>query len=60
MRAVTKQTAAPLLSAVANDKLKMAKVDAYYEQFIIDHPPDDGTKKKASALRRLLNERTRL
>ena len=45
MRAVSKQAAEPLLSAVAEDKLKMAKVEAFYEQFIIDHPRDDGTKK---------------
>lgn len=47
MRAVTKQIATPLLSAVAEDKLKMAKVDEYYDQFIVDHPFDDGKKKVA-------------
>lgn len=47
MRAVTKQMATPLLSTVAEDKLKMAKIEENYDQFIVEHPFDDGTKKKA-------------
>lgn len=45
MRAVTKKSAEPLLTSVAADKLKMAKVEEYYDQFIVDHPFDDGKKK---------------
>jgi hypothetical protein len=49
MRAVTKQVATPLMVEVAKDKLKMAKIEEYYEQFIVDYPFDDGTKKKEVA-----------
>jgi hypothetical protein len=45
MRAVSKQIATPLLATVADDKLKMAKIEENYDQFIIDHPFDDGKKK---------------
>lgn len=45
MRAVTKQIATPLLATVAEDKLKMAKIEENYDQFIVEHPFDDGKKK---------------
>ncbi|KAI6210669.1 Protein kinase domain-containing protein [Aphelenchoides besseyi] len=40
LRAVGKQAGASLLSSVAEDKLKMAKVDEYYDQYIKDFPSD--------------------
>lgn len=49
MRAVTKQTALPLLSSVADDKLKMAKIEENYEQFVAEYPFDDGKKKVETA-----------
>ncbi|KAI6191233.1 Cytoskeleton-associated protein 5 [Aphelenchoides bicaudatus] len=52
MRAVTKQMATPLLSIVAEDKLKMAKIEENYDQFIVDHPFDDGKKKVETAAAR--------
>jgi hypothetical protein len=48
MRAVSKKIALPLLGTVANDKLKMAKVDENYDQFIAEYPFDDGTPKQAA------------
>lgn len=38
MRAVGKPGAMPLLVAVAGDKLKMAKLEEQYEQFIKEQP----------------------
>jgi hypothetical protein len=49
IRAVTKQVAMPLLSAVAEDKLKMAKIEENYDQFIVEYPFDDGKKKVEAA-----------
>lgn len=49
MRAVTKQGAMPLLSSVSADKLKMAKVEGYYEQFIADHPTKNAGKSEPVA-----------
>lgn len=49
MRAVTKQIATPLLSIVAEDKLKMAKIEENYDQFIVEYPFDDGKKKAEAA-----------
>lgn len=40
MRAVSKPLAAPLLISVAGDKLKMAKVEEYYEKFVAEFPSD--------------------
>lgn len=48
MRAVSKKIALPLLGNVANDKLKMAKVDENYEQFIAEYPFDDGAPKQVA------------
>ncbi|KAI6205854.1 hypothetical protein M3Y94_00839700 [Aphelenchoides besseyi] len=48
LRAVGKQAGASLLSSVAEDKLKMAKVDEYYDQYIKDFPPDPVTKPEAT------------
>jgi hypothetical protein len=45
MRAVTKNIALPLLVPIAADKLKMEKIEENYEQFIVEYPFDDGTKK---------------
>lgn len=45
MRAVTKPTATPLMSTVSDDKLKIAKIEEYYEQFIVEFPFDNGMKK---------------
>lgn len=44
MRAVSKPLAAPLLTAVAADKLKMAKVEEYYEKFFAEFPSDSTSK----------------
>jgi hypothetical protein len=41
MRAVSKPLAAPLMTSVAADKLKMAKVEEYYEKFIAEYPNDN-------------------
>lgn len=46
MRAVSKKVALPLLSAVADDKLKMAKIEENYNGFIEEYPFDDGSQKQ--------------
>lgn len=50
MRAVSKKVAMPLLSSVADDKLKMAKIEENYNNFIEEFPFDDGTQKQASRI----------
>lgn len=47
MRAVSKKVAMPLLAPVADDKLKMAKIEENYNNFIEEFPFDDGTQKQA-------------
>ncbi|KAI6243739.1 HEAT repeat protein [Aphelenchoides fujianensis] len=54
LRAVGKEAGSPLLSTVAEDPLKMAKINAFFEQFIADFPADHTAKptvreKEASA-----------
>lgn len=56
MRAVTKQIAIPLLPLVAEDKLKMAKIEENYDQFIVEFPFDDGKKKVETVPVPSLNE----
>ncbi|CAD5225774.1 unnamed protein product [Bursaphelenchus xylophilus] len=48
MRAIGKQIAAPLLETVAQDKLKMNKVEEYYENFIVEFPPQQAPPKPAA------------
>ncbi|CAD5229231.1 unnamed protein product [Bursaphelenchus okinawaensis] len=48
MRAVGQQASLPLLSSVQGDKLKMAKVEEYYEQFVQEYPPVSAAAAKAS------------
>jgi hypothetical protein len=46
MRAVSKQNAGPSLTALSDDKLKMLKVEEYYERFNADFPFNDGAPKQ--------------
>ncbi|KAI6232150.1 Cytoskeleton-associated protein 5 [Aphelenchoides besseyi] len=48
LRAVGKQVGMPLLGPVAEDKLKMAKVDEYFEQFASEVPKEETTQSTST------------